>query len=173
MSEIAPNVLLVFYSRYGAAEQLALAAGVGALQARSNIRLRRLPDLADARTIESDQAWRDNLARMQRDYVAPRPADPLWADVVVLAVPAGPSGEAEAYLASLAEGGSMTGKILIPLAVDGNPAALAPLTAAAEAAGFRVAPLSTNSGDALVDAREHGRRVAEEARARTRGSAGA
>ena len=41
------NVVVVFYSRYGATEQLALAAGVGAVQAHANIRLRRLKDLAD------------------------------------------------------------------------------------------------------------------------------
>ena len=171
MAETALNVLLVFYSRYGAAEQLALAAGVGALQARSNIRLRRLPDLADARTIEQDPAWRDALARMQRDYVAPRPADPLWADVIVIAVPAEPSGEAEAYLASLAEGDAMRGKTLVPLAVDRSPAALARLTTAGAAAGLTVAPLSIDSGDGLADAREHGRRVAEDARARKPGPA--
>ena len=45
------NALVVFYSRHGETERLALAAGVGAVQARANIRLRRLKDLADAATI--------------------------------------------------------------------------------------------------------------------------
>ena len=45
MSDI--NVLVVFYSRYGNAERIALAAGVGAIQARGNIRLRRVVDHAD------------------------------------------------------------------------------------------------------------------------------
>ena len=69
MSDI--NVLVVFYSRYGNAERIALAAGVGAIQARANIRLRRVADHADAKTIDATPAWRQNLDRMNRDYVAP------------------------------------------------------------------------------------------------------
>ena len=38
------NVLVIFYSRSGATETLALAAAVGAVQARGSIRLRRLSD---------------------------------------------------------------------------------------------------------------------------------
>ena len=78
MSDI--NVLIVFYSRYGAADRLALAAGVGAIQARANIRLRRVADQADPQTIERTPAWKESLDRMNRDYVAPRSADPPWAD---------------------------------------------------------------------------------------------
>ena len=95
------NVLVVFYSRYGRAERLALAAGVGAIEAEGNIRLRRLPDDASAETIQADAAWRESLDRMNRDYVAPRPADPVWADVIVLATPAESSREVEAYVATL------------------------------------------------------------------------
>ena len=57
----AINVLIVFYSRRGKSEALALAAGVGAIQARANVRLRRLPDLADPETIQSDAAWSENV----------------------------------------------------------------------------------------------------------------
>ena len=89
------NVLVVFYSRYGRAEQLALAAGVGAIEAEGNIRLRRLPDDATPEVIQADAAWRESLDRMNRDYVAPRPADPVWADVIVLATPADSSREIE------------------------------------------------------------------------------
>jgi len=70
------NVLVVFYSRYGETERIALAAGLGALQEEANIRLRRLADRADAATIAADADWAASLARMQRDYVVPRPADP-------------------------------------------------------------------------------------------------
>ena len=67
---------------------LALAAGLGAIQAGANIRLRRVADHADAKTIDATPAWQENLDRMNRDYVAPRPADPVWADVIILATPA-------------------------------------------------------------------------------------
>ena len=76
------NVLVAFYSRYGKAEQLALAAGVGAIQTRANIRLRRVADLAEAKLIQADSEWTTYLDRMNRDYVVPRPADPVWADVI-------------------------------------------------------------------------------------------
>src|SRR5215510_16054603 len=95
MSDV--NVLVVFYSRYGTAERLALAAGVGAIQAHANIRLRRVADHADVKTIDATPAWRENLDRMNRDYVVPRPADPQWADVIVLATPPDSSVEIESY----------------------------------------------------------------------------
>ena len=53
---------------------------------------------------------------MNRDYVVPRPADPVWADVIILATPAESSTELEAYVASLSSLGSMAGKLAAPLA---------------------------------------------------------
>jgi NAD(P)H dehydrogenase (quinone) len=163
MSDV--NVLVVFYSRFGAAERLALAAGVGAIQSRANIRLRRVADHADAKTIEATPAWRENLDRMSRDYVVPRPADPAWADVIVLATPEGSSAEVEAYCASLRSLGSMAGKIAAPIAQGNNEAALRPIYAAAACNGMVVAPALAESGDPIASAREHGRRVTEMARA--------
>jgi NAD(P)H dehydrogenase (quinone) len=102
MAEV--NALVVFYSRHGETERLALAAGVGAVQARANIRLRRLKDLADASTIASDPIWTENLERMLLDYIAPREIDAEWADVILTAsCPASPA-EMEAYLKSLKPG---------------------------------------------------------------------
>ena len=95
------NALVVFYSRHGETERLALAAGVGAVQARANIRLRRLKDLAGASTIANDPLWTENLERMLPDYIAPREIDAEWADVILTAsCPASPT-EMEAYLKSL------------------------------------------------------------------------
>lgn len=74
----AVNVLVVFQSFDGATERLALAAAVGAVQARANIRLRRLPEnRPEANT--SGEA----LLRMRREYVPPTPADGVWADAVI------------------------------------------------------------------------------------------
>jgi NAD(P)H dehydrogenase (quinone) len=95
------NALVVFYSRHGETERLALAAGVGAVQARANIRLRRLKDLADP---AADPVWTENLERMLPDYIAPREIDADWADVILTAsCPASPA-EMEAYLKSLKPG---------------------------------------------------------------------
>jgi len=88
------RVLVVFYSRCGATEKLALAAAVGAVQARANIRLRRLPDVTE----KSECA--EETFRMRREYVHPAEADVLWADAIVFLLPEKlqpSSGECTAY----------------------------------------------------------------------------
>ena len=162
MSDI--NVLVVFYSRYGNAERLALAAGVGAIQARANIRLRRVADQADAQTIDATPAWRENLDRMNRDYVAPRPADPQWADVIVLATPSDSCAEIESYCASLRSVAPVSGKIAAPLAPGDEESALKPIYAAAACAGMVVVPGKTVGDDPISAAREYGQRITAMAR---------
>ena len=163
------NVLVVFYSRYGRTERLALAAGVGAIEAEGSIRLRRLPDGASAEDIQADEAWREALDRMNRDYVSPRPADPVWADVIVLATPAGSSHEVEAYLATLPELGPMAGKLAAPL-TPGAAGSCDGVFVAAARAGLIAVPLnrdgdSTADADLATQARLHGQRLVQLARA--------
>jgi hypothetical protein len=113
------NALVVFYSRHGETERLALAAGVGAVQARANIRLRRLKDLADPETIGRDPRWTENLQRMIPDYIAPREIDADWADVILTAsCPESPS-EMEQYLKALKKG-----VVTVPI-IDDPPDGLA------------------------------------------------
>jgi NAD(P)H dehydrogenase (quinone) len=159
------NALVVFYSRYGAAEKLALAAGLGAIQADANIRLRRLADHAERATIEADREWKTSLDRMNRDYVVPRPADPVWADVIILATPADSSKELEAYVASLPSLGSMNGKIAAPLAPGNRDATLGPIYSASACCGLIVAPYGDATDDPVTTARTFGQRVTEMARA--------
>ena len=159
------NVLVVFYSRHGTAEKLALAAGVGAIQARANIRLRRVADLADRDTIEASAAWKENLERMNRDYVTPRPADPEWAHAIILSTPADSSRELEQYIDSLRAAGSNAGRIAAPLAPGSSVSALKPIYAAAGCAGLIVVPAPSGSGDEIASARAHGQRVVQMARA--------
>ena len=54
---------------------------MGAVQARANIRLRRLPDVVE--TTECSE----ETARMRKEYVAPAEADLLWADAIVFLLP--------------------------------------------------------------------------------------
>jgi hypothetical protein len=159
------NALVVFYSRYGTTEKLALAAGLGAIQADANIRLRRVADHADETTIGADANWKKNLERMNRDYVVPRPADPVWADVIILATPAQSSSEIATYVASLPSLGPMTGKVAAPLAPGNAHSALTPISTAAEQCGLVVA--ACGDGDDPIDtARTFGQRVVDMARAR-------
>lgn len=73
------NVLVIFYSCCGKTEKLALAAAVGAVQARANIRMRRLTDAG-----EEVPECKDALARMRKEYVPPAPQDVVWADAVIV-----------------------------------------------------------------------------------------
>lgn len=163
MSDV--NVLVVFYSRHGTTEKLALAAGLGAIQSRANIRLRRAADLADRQTIDANASWKTNLDRMNRDYVAPRPADPLWADVIVLATSPRSSGEIEQYCALLGSDRSHAGKIAAPIASGNDDSVLKPIYTAAACAGLIVAPPPAASPDPLTAARTFGRHVTHMARA--------
>ena len=82
-----PIVLVIFYSRSGATEKLALAAAVGAVQERALIRLRRLPDANPAGVIEEFPDAKEALVRMHKEYVAPAESDILAADAIVFATP--------------------------------------------------------------------------------------
>lgn len=84
----ALTVVVTFHSRGGSTESLAHAAAVGAVQARALIRLRRVADTDEAGALERFTDCRDTLARMHKEYVAPREADVAAADVLVLASPA-------------------------------------------------------------------------------------
>ena len=73
------NVLVIFYSCCGRTEKLALAAAVGAVQARANIRMRRLTDSG-----EQIPECKEALARMRKEYVPPAQTDVVWADAVII-----------------------------------------------------------------------------------------
>ena len=81
MSE--PRVLITFYSRCGSTEKLASATGVGAVQGRSLIRLRRVPD---ADNDEPPPDGQETYVRMRKEYVTPAQADVLWADALIFGV---------------------------------------------------------------------------------------
>lgn len=144
---MAVNALVVFYSRYGETEKLALAAGVGAIQARANIRLRRLTDLAEPDTIQADELWLQNLERMKKDYIAPREIDAQWADLLILASPDNRVEEITRWLGAARE--NLQGKLAVVLGTFGDAAA---------SAGLKVVPRPE------ADATSYGRHAAETAR---------
>jgi multimeric flavodoxin WrbA len=152
------NVVIVFYSRTGTTEKMALAAAVGAVQAKANIRLRRIPETASDETIASVPGWKENHDRMSWEYIAPREADAAWAEGLVVAIPGWmnlSSPEVKRCLDTLTEG-----KIAAAIGPEGLDRALM-------AAGLIVEPLATGV-DAAECARLAGFRVAEAARAARR-----
>jgi NAD(P)H dehydrogenase (quinone) len=163
MSDV--NVLVVFYSRRGDTEKMALAAGVGALQARANIRLRRVASRADQRTIDADVRWRETLERMKMDYIEPRAMDADWAELVVVATPADAMEEILEYVGGL-HGAGLKGKTAAPLVAGANSSATERLCAACSAAGLLMAGDARPGPSDVSAAREYGRRAVEDVRLR-------
>ena len=91
--------VVTFYSRGGTTERLATAAAVGAVQMRAGIRMRRVSDPDPAAALARFPEHREELRRMHKEYVAPREADLVDADVLVVAstadvTPASPEWQA-------------------------------------------------------------------------------
>src|SRR5579863_8259489 len=117
------NTLVTFSSRTGETEKGALAAALGAVQARAFIRLRWLRESVDDRTVDGVAGWRENRDHMAREYIGPREIDFLWADVLVLGMPARDgvaSPEWDTYLdglKGLKSSGKLHGKVATAFAV--------------------------------------------------------
>jgi NAD(P)H dehydrogenase (quinone) len=170
------HVLVTFWSRTGSTERLALAAALGAVQAKANIRLRWLREPALQQDADSIPEWRENRARMEKEYVAPREADLVWADATFLGIPVNLSvaaPELRSYLelmASLHQGGKLGCKVGAAFLSAASPAGqtdslLAALYASLAQFSLILVPPGEESADPLKTARLHGRRVAEVVRA--------
>ena len=99
------NVLVIFYSCCGRTEKLALAAAVGAVQARANIRMRRLTDSG-----EQIPECKEALARMRKEYVPPAQTDVVWADAVIIGINGKVAGVVEDAAQATAFGRRMVGE---------------------------------------------------------------
>jgi hypothetical protein len=159
------NILVVFYSTKGEAERLALAAGVGAIQAHGNIRLRRLPPGPEVRPGEMAPAARETFERMSRDYTPPRSADAEWADALILVTSRDGRSHLEAYLERLPPIASLEGRIAAPLITGAAPEALRPIYAAASVAGLIVMPMTGGTLESVEARHAFGREVVTVTRA--------
>lgn len=164
------NTLVTFSSRTGETEKVALAAALGAVQARAFIRLRWLRENVDDQTIDSVSGWRENRERMAREYIGPREIDFLWADVLVLGMPARDgvsSPEWNTYLdglKALQPAGKLHGKVATAFAV-GSDSTLVSLCSVLDGLDLILVPPDlTAAANAAETARFHGRRVTEAAR---------
>jgi len=162
---IAVNVLVVFYSTKGETERLALAAGVGAIQAHGSIRLRRLPPGPEAQPSDMTAGQRENFERMSRDYTPPRPADAEWADALILVTSRDGRSHLDAYVERLPAVASLEGRIAAPLITDAAPEVLRPIYAAAAVAGMIVMPMTGGALESVEARHAFGRQVVTVARA--------
>jgi multimeric flavodoxin WrbA len=160
------EVLITFYSRCGSTEKLALAAAVGAVQARAQIRFRRLPDIGEAITMTESPECRKVHERMGKEYVAPNEADILRADAIIFVAPTefrSVSPEWTQHLDLIEElriAGKLEGKVAAAIQ---NDAGLDTLARAVLRLGFIVVP-AVATGDGATRALAHGRKVAEVAK---------
>jgi multimeric flavodoxin WrbA len=151
------KVVVVFQSRHGATERLALAAAVGAVQGRAFIRLRWLQDEAPDASAEDS----GHRARMSREYVAPRESDAEWAEAILVGMPekdTAISPEFQKYFDCLAElqgRGKLAAKIGAAFTPNGVPLTEAFVRLGMKAVEFR------NEPDGREAARAQGRRVAD------------
>jgi NAD(P)H dehydrogenase (quinone) len=144
------NVLITFYCLDGAAEKLALAAAVGAVQGRAAIRLRRLDPQPGENTTEE---------RLNQEYVAPKEADARWADAIILGTPARLSVSSPVLneYFGLLRNADVRGKLGAIIVAGGAPEAL---HRAMTELGFNVVA-QERAIVSVDDARLLGRRVAE------------
>ena len=162
------NTLVTFSSRNGLTEKVALAAALGAVQARSLIRLRWLRENVDDQILDRVPEWKENRRRMTREYIAPREIDFLWADVLVIGMPArdgASSIELKTYLGALGalnSAGKLRGKVATAFAVD---AELISLCSVLDGLDLIVVPPEASADrNAAEGARLLGQRVTEVAR---------
>jgi multimeric flavodoxin WrbA len=166
------EVLITFYSRCGSTEKLALAAAVGAVQARAQIRFRRLPDIGEPNLMADSPECRKVHERLRKEYVAPSEADVLRADAIVFVAPMdfrSVSPEWTEHLDLIEElrsAGKLHGKVAAAIQ---NDAAQDELARMMLRLGFIVVPPAVN-GDGPTRALAHGRRTAEIATALKKGA---
>jgi NAD(P)H dehydrogenase (quinone) len=171
------NVLVIFYSRTGRTERLAVLLAEGAIQAGAKIRLRRARDIMPEPLIAADEVWRSERERMEKEFALPRVEDVAWADVIAFGTPAAPGGLSVELGATLAPGsivseGALSGKGVTAFtstygAMSGAELAISELQSRLLRLGFVVFPGPAQPGalstlDARDDyelARVHGRRM--------------
>ncbi|MBJ3763024.1 NAD(P)H:quinone oxidoreductase [Maribius pontilimi] len=81
-----PKILILFYSTYGTNHAVALAAADAATEAGADIRVRRVAESAPKDVVESQDAWKAQLEKMQ-DIPEATPDDMEWADGYFVSAP--------------------------------------------------------------------------------------
>ena len=81
------RLLIVFYSRSGSVEALALAAADAAREAGADVRMCRTREVADAETMAKVEGWSESANRQNALYPAPTHEDAEWADAILFGTP--------------------------------------------------------------------------------------
>lgn len=123
----ATKVLIVFYSRNGSTEKMALAVAEGARAEGAEVRLRRARDIVGPDVMAKAPGWAENAARLDAQYPAPTTDDAEWADAIIFGTPTrfgNAAAELKAYIDSLGGlwfQGKLNGKVGGAFASTGTP----------------------------------------------------
>lgn len=99
-----PKILVVFYSRNGSSEALALAVAQGAEAAGAEVRMRRVREVVGPDVMAHAPGWAEAASAMNARYEAPTSGDAVWADAIVFGTPTrfgAMASELKAYIDSL------------------------------------------------------------------------
>ncbi|MGI4745254.1 MAG: NAD(P)H:quinone oxidoreductase [Janthinobacterium lividum] len=111
------KLLVVFYSRTGSTELLAIAAAEAAREVGAEVRLRRTREVVPASVLDKVPAWREQADRMNGLYPEPETDDAMWADAILFGTPCyfgAMATELKAFLDQLGpqwKKGSLAGKV--------------------------------------------------------------
>ena len=81
------KLLILFYSRTGSTEKLAVAAAESAREAGAEVRIRRAREVVPASVIDKSADWRRQADRMNGLYPEPETDDAQWADAILFGTP--------------------------------------------------------------------------------------
>lgn len=81
------RLLIVFYSRSGSVEALAVAAADAAREAGADVRMRRTREVVTAATMGKVEGWLESARRQNALYPAPTHEDAEWADAILFGTP--------------------------------------------------------------------------------------
>jgi len=81
------RLLIVFYSRTGSTEGLAIAAAQSARDAGADVRLRRAREVVPRDAMTHAEGWAENADRQNALYPAPEQDDAEWADAILFGTP--------------------------------------------------------------------------------------
>lgn len=81
------RLLIVFYSRSGSVETLAITSAEAARASGATVRLRRAREVVDVEVMAKVEGWAENATRQNALYEAPTHEDAEWADAILFGTP--------------------------------------------------------------------------------------
>lgn len=121
-----PKIAIIFYTTYGTNYEVAQVAADVAQKAGAEVRLRRVEETAPPDVVNSQDAWKAQLAKM-KDIPVATPEDLVWADAWYFSTPTrygGAASQMRAFIDTLGpvwQEGKLANKFVSATASAQNP----------------------------------------------------